>query len=254
MTIFADYAQYYDLIYNDKDYQAECDYLEIIFSQHESPVRNILDLGCGTGGHAIELCRRGYLVTGVDFSREMLDHAKKKAATLAVTEAPRFIQGDIRTIELDQKFDAVIAMFAVISYMTTNNDLVRVFTTARNHLDTGGIFTFDAWFGPAVLSQKPFDRYKIINERDGKVIRFAHPILDPVKQTVSVEYKILHITNEKIILENDETHIMRFLFCQELTMMMRQAHFNDLHFNPYMNLDSPLTESDWNLSVIARAD
>src|SRR5690349_2720921 len=78
--IFKNYAEYYDQLYYDKDYEKECDYLERIFETYSTakPL-NILDAGCGTGGHAIPLSKRGYTVTGIDVSGSMLDIARKRA-------------------------------------------------------------------------------------------------------------------------------------------------------------------------------
>jgi len=77
------YADQYDFLYSDKDYDAECDLLEEVFRRYrDGNVRTILDLGCGTGNHAIRLARRGYEVTGVDRSPEMLAKAEWKAAEL----------------------------------------------------------------------------------------------------------------------------------------------------------------------------
>ncbi len=68
------YAEEYDLFYKDKDYEAECDMIEEIFRSHAGgQVSTILDLGCGTGNHAISLAHRGYKVTGVDRSSEMVN-------------------------------------------------------------------------------------------------------------------------------------------------------------------------------------
>jgi len=56
MTVFNAYASSYDGLYRDKDYEAECDFLEQIFARYaRAPIRTILDLGCGTGGHALAL-------------------------------------------------------------------------------------------------------------------------------------------------------------------------------------------------------
>jgi len=72
------YADQYDLLYHDKDYEAECDLLEEVFRRYgQEPIKSILDLGCGTGNHAILLARRGYRVTGVDLSADMLAHARE---------------------------------------------------------------------------------------------------------------------------------------------------------------------------------
>lgn len=78
--VFNRYSNYYDTLYEDKNYGAECDFIETIFSKfYLAPVKHILDLGCGTGGHAIPLAQRGYHVTGIDRSEEMLKKAEEKA-------------------------------------------------------------------------------------------------------------------------------------------------------------------------------
>jgi SAM-dependent methyltransferase len=216
MAVFGAYAQFYDALYQDKNYSAECDFLEQIFVRYAStPVRSILDLGCGTGGHALPLARRGYAVTGVDRSETMLAEARRKAQTLDLDFGLRlldFLAGDIRTLDLGRVFDAVIAMFAVISYQTSNEDLQAALRTARRHLQPGGLFVFDAWFGPAVLTDRPADRYKVIEANGEQVIRFAHPELDVLSHMVRVHYKALRLRGKRVVAKADEIHSMRFLF------------------------------------------
>ncbi len=251
MNTFRDYAKYYDLVYQDKDYKAECDFLQSIFSKYFSkPVRTILDLGCGTGGHALILAEKGYEVAGVDLSREMLEVARKKAKERRLNI--EFIQGDIRNMGLNQKFDAVISMFAVISYQITNEDLMSVFKTASRHLKKNGLFIFDAWFGPAVLIQKPSDRFKVIEKDNERIIRFATPVLDILNHTVDVKYKIIKLSKNKVLDEVDEVHKVRFLFPQEIELICNMTGFEILELCPFMNLEKTPTENDWNVTGIAR--
>ena len=250
------YAGAYDTLYQDKDYEAECDFLEQIFARYaQSPIRTILDLGCGTGGHALPLAERGYTVTGVDCSETMLSEARHKAQTLALDfglRTPDFVASDIRTLDLGRTFDAVIAMFAVISYQTTNEDLAAAFRTARRHLKPDGLFMFDCWFGPAVLAQKPTDRYKIV-ERDGeRIIRFATPTLDVLGHTIQVDYKVLRIEDNRVLDEADESHRMRFLFSQEIEHYLSGAGLKLMKLCPFMALEQDVTEQDWNITVVSR--
>jgi len=270
MTVFGTYAQFYDTLYQDKDYEAECDFLEQIFARYaQAPIRTILDLGCGTGGHALPLARRGYEVVGVDRSERMLAEARRKVlatgddGSQTIDERPSsvvhrpssivFHQGDIRTLDLGRAFDAVIAMFAVISYQTTNEDLAAAFRTARRHLNSGGLFIFDAWFGPAVLTQRPVDRYKVVEVDGERVIRFAHPELDIWSHTVKVNYKVLRLKDGCVLDEVDECHVMRFLFPQEIAHSFKQASFQLLNLCPFMALDAIPSVGDWNVLVIGRA-
>lgn len=133
-TVFGPtYAHTYDLLYQDRDYAAECDLLERVFQQYASQrVKTILDLGCGTGNHALLLAARGYSVVGVDRSEDMLGIARSKAKRQRLSIA--FHQGDVRQVDLGQTFDAVLMMFAVLGYQTENADVLAALRAARPHL------------------------------------------------------------------------------------------------------------------------
>ena len=79
-----------------------------------SEIKTILDMGCGTGGHALLLAERGYGVTGIDMSESMLSIAKEKARKANISVD--LFEGDIREFNTAKKFDAIISMFAVMGY------------------------------------------------------------------------------------------------------------------------------------------
>ena len=72
------YSQYYDLLYRDKDYLGEVEYIDKLIKSLNKETKTILDLGCGTGRHAEILCDKGYIVHGVDRSKEMLEVAESR--------------------------------------------------------------------------------------------------------------------------------------------------------------------------------
>jgi SAM-dependent methyltransferase len=254
MTVFGAYANFYDSLYAGKDYPAECGFVEKIFQQHAgNPVRTILDMGCGTGGHVLQMARRGFDVTGVDRSRTMLSVARTKAASLKVDHVPVFREGDVRTLDLAMKFDAVMSMFAVISYMTANDDLLGAFRAARKHLDAGGLFIFDAWYGPAVLADRPTDRCKIVESDGERILRFVRPEIDPFRHVVNVHYKVLRIRDREVVEEIEEMHPMRFLFPQEIISYLGSAGFRVLRICPFMRISEKIGERDWNMAVVAEA-
>ena len=117
MTVFNDYANMYDLFYKDKDYSAGCHYvIDLINKYSELPISSILDIGCGTGGHALIWAKDGIDVAGLDMSPTMLKYANEKVSELELPIS--FIEGDVRSFDIGRKFDAVTAMFAVMSYQT----------------------------------------------------------------------------------------------------------------------------------------
>ena len=69
MNVFEKYAEYYDLLYEDKDYPAESNFIHTLIQEHFSTAESILDLGCGTGNHALALLNFGYRITGIDKSK-----------------------------------------------------------------------------------------------------------------------------------------------------------------------------------------
>jgi SAM-dependent methyltransferase len=253
MPFFKKYSDYYDTFYADKDYAAECNFIEAIFVKYaQQSVRTILDLGCGTGGHDFQLAQRGYVVYGVDRSADMLAIAQQKKAKIDRAENITFQKADFCSVNLDTQFDAAISMFAVMSYMTGNNDLQKALRTARRHIHSNGLFIFDAWYGPGVLSDPPVDRFKIFPKEKTRILRLVHPVVDIVRHVVEVNYKLLILEGEKLVSEEDETHTMRFFFPQEIIYHLESAGFEVLCLCPFMDLERGLNECDWNFSVVAK--
>lgn len=182
MTVFGAYSRYYNLLYKDKDYLGEVQYVHNLIQKYKPGANNILDLGCGTGRHAFILSQQGYSVTGVDISEEMILHAKDYQSQPVFKEHSsklEFIQGDIRTIRLNKTFDVVLSLFHVISYQISNDDIRAVVSTAKKHLTGGGVFIFDCWYGPAVLTDRPVIRVKRLEDEVISVVRIAEPEMHP---------------------------------------------------------------------------
>ncbi len=251
MTVFNRYAQYYDLLYSQKDYPREVEYLNTLLTKYAiTDVETILDLGCGTGRHAVMLSRKGYHVVGVDCSDAMLAIAEENK--LQAKDPIEYIKGDICTVRLAKKFDAAISMFAVMGYQTTNKRLEEALLTAYHHLNPNGLFIFDAWFGPAVITQKPHDRVLIVEKERGTIIRLTRPTLNILTDVVSVNFTVLHIESDTVRDHVEETHEMRFFFPKELEYMLAKTGFELLDTHPFMAPRSNLTDNDWNMTVIAK--
>jgi SAM-dependent methyltransferase len=189
------YAAVYDLVYGTKDYEAECRVIcEIIQRYARGPVTRILDLGCGTGEHALRLADLGYRVTGVDRSPSMLQRARAKAQARSTGADLRFEQGDMVDYRDADSFDAVLMLFAVIGYQIDNDALRATFDTVRRNLRPGGLLILDCWYGPAVLADRPGERVKQLDHESGKLVRVARSELDVNRQLCTVHYDLWAIS------------------------------------------------------------
>lgn len=244
------YADLYDDLYQDKDYGAECDVIERIFATYgEGRVRTILDLGCGTGSHAVPLAQRGYDVAGVDRSEAMLARARERGSTIA---ALTFELGDVRSVDMGRSFDSVVMMFAVLGYQLGNADVLAALATARRHLRPGGLFVFDVWYGPAVLAERPSQRVKVLDVPDGQVLRVASGELDVRHHACHVDYHVWRIEQLRLAAETRERHTMRFFFPLELEAMLQQTGFELVRMGAFPELERAPDESTWNVCVVAR--
>lgn len=262
MSVFGAYSQYYDLLYKDKDYAGEAAYVRSLIERHHPDARSVLDLGCGTGRHALLLAESGYRVTGIDRSPEMLNAANaqlasaspERAARLASSgAAPTFLQGDVRTVRTDRKFDVVVSLFHVMSYQTGNDDLQAALRTVKEHLLPGGVVIFDCWYGPAVLTERATPRSRHLENEQIAVDREAEPVLRATENCVDVNYRV-QITDKHsgAVQELRETHTMRYLFSPEVELLLAGAGLSLKHSAEFMT-NKPLGLDTWTAVFIAAA-
>ena len=244
------YADSYDTLYDTKDYEAECTLLEGVFDRYGArPTRSILDLGCGTGKHALILGGRGFSVTGVDRSPSMLALARERAMNLG--RAVDFVEGDVRSAALDRRFDAVLLMFAVLGYQLTDKDVTATFRTARRHLVPGGLLVFDVWYGPAVIAQGPSQRMKSVTKGATVIERHAAGRLDPARHRCIVDYRL--VITDGATTETAESHTVRYFFDEEIRRFTQAAGLEMARLGAFPDFDADPDETTWNVLAVARA-
>lgn len=252
MEAFQDYAYYYNAFYQDKDYEAESRQVDTLLKRYGRNVRKIINYGCGTGRHDIELVRLGYDCTGIDMSPLMIDIAKENSRNMNVDID--FSVADIRSYEPKDKYDAVISLFHVMSYQNSNEDILAAFRGARKALDDGGLFLFDVWYGPGVLSDKPAVRVKEIEDAQNRLVRIAKPIMHDKTNVVDVCYEVLVINRETGVTKMiEEVHHMRYFFRTEIEYYLREAGFELIDNLDYQMLSETSYDS-WTGYFVARAD
>ena len=238
-------GDYYDLFYQDKNYQLEAKYIHKKIQTYNLNSNSILELGCGTGKHAINLTKFGYKILGIENSESMLKKAIK-------SKNLEFQKGDIRKIKLKNTYDCVISLFHVMSYQITNESLISVFKTAFNNLKNNGIFLFDFWFAPAVIHQKPSVRTKSISTKNNTICRIAEPELLLDKNQVNVKYTFHDFdhSNNKFKITN-ELHKMRYFTIPELEFIANKTGFKLLSSEEFLTGLKP-SFNTWGVCIIFR--
>ena len=247
MSAFDLYSEYYNLLYRDKDYGGEANYIAALARKFRPAAMSLLDLGCGTGKHAALLQDAGFSVQGVDMSPTMLEQARKHFPALD------FHHGDARTVRLGETFDIVTSLFHVASYQTSDADLAAYLTTARTHLKPDGVFIFDFWFGPGVMADPPVVRVKRLADDRIKVIRIAEPILHSDRHVVDVHYDVLvRPQGSDRVQEITEDHAMRYFFAEELKAALAANGLQQLALLDWLSHDVPGPQS-WTACIVAGA-
>jgi SAM-dependent methyltransferase len=238
------YSKYYDLIYQDKDYHAEANYVSNCIKSYSNNSESILEFGSGTGIHGLILQKKGYEIYGLERSEQMVQLAKSQGFSCE--------QSDITNFTLNKTFDVVLALFHVISYVNKNDSLIKVFKNAKDHLKSGGLFIFDVWYSPAVIGQKPSTRIKQVENEKVKVIRFAEPEIHINENVVDVNYLILvQEKNAGKYIEFQEKHAMRHFSLPEIALLATLTGFELLKAEEFLTGIMP-SENTWGVNFILK--
>ena len=122
---FTFYSKYYDSLYKNKNYLKEVNHYLNISKKHKSKkIKNIVDIGCGTGVHSFLLAKKSYNLLGIDKSQNMLNIAVSKKKKISNKLKINFKKLDIlkQEVEFEKKFDAIFLFFHVFSYFLSNKD------------------------------------------------------------------------------------------------------------------------------------
>jgi hypothetical protein len=163
------------------------------------------------------------------------------------------MQGDARLIESSKLFDAVVSLFHVVSYQTSNDALEEIFRSARMALVPDGLFVFDFWYGPAVLTERPNVRVRRIATSDVQLTRISEPAHHINRNIVDVKYTVIAIDQRTDRVEqHSEVHSMRYLFEPEIKFIAAQNGFEVIEAGEWLT-GMPLNEHSWSGYAVARA-
>lgn len=251
LPVFGEYSKYYDLLYSDKNYELEADYICALLAEHAGTGTEVLEFGSGTGRHGRMLAARGLNVVGVERSPEMARQANS-INDVESSGSFRCIVGDLSTSHQDRKFDCVLALFHVISYQTSDAAAESAFTNASRHLDQGGVFLFDVWHAPAVLCERPTVRVKRVEDARFRLTRIAEPALLTEENCVRVNYTLF--IEDKSLGQTgicEEQHLMRYFSHPELRSIAARSGFEIVHSEEWLSRKNPGPDT-WGVCYVLR--
>lgn len=136
-------ARVYDKLNRDVDHGVFADFYEDAFRRFgKKKIESVLDLGCGTGSMTLELARRGYDMTGLDASDDMLAVAHERAADAGISSI-LWLGQDMTAFDLYGTVDAAVSCLDCVNHLTTNAALDKCFSLVHLFLEPGGLFLFD---------------------------------------------------------------------------------------------------------------
>lgn len=144
MDSYNQFAQYYDLLMSDVDYNSWAFYIKQLIEKFEADgcrVHSVLDCACGTGSVTIPLAKLGYEMVGLDISEEMLEIASQKMRKNG--QRCIFVRGDMQNIKLHKCVDSIISCCDGVNYLTDNAQLTKFLSSAHSVLNENGLLLFD---------------------------------------------------------------------------------------------------------------
>ncbi len=198
--------------------------LPIVFERFGVEPMSILDLTCGEGAFAVMMAKRGFQVTGVDLSQQMLQFARERAEKEKVKV--KFICQDMRVLSLEEKFDFVTCWYDSLNYLLELKDLERTFANVCRVLNRDGLFVFDmnTIYGLAVNWQ----RYPCYVQQD------TPELFEVCRPSYDFEKNIATLTITGFIKKKgrwvrvDEEHKKRGYSLEEIRQCLRRAGLREL--------------------------
>lgn len=244
--MFQEFADVYDRFMEHVNYDKWADYYSRLLAIYGIKSGNICECGCGTGNLTLPLYRRGFQITGLDISREMLWKAAQKARSEGI--AIPFIQQDMRSLNLHHPMDAVISTNDGINYLLNEEDALAFFRAAYRSLRPGGALIFDI--------ATPYRLKNICNEGlicgDGEHMTYIwQNVYDDKNKNISMTFCIFTKEEDGRYRRVDENQIQHSWSHIQLKELITKAGFDAVYFYTELTL-SGAKENDSRWIVAAQ--
>lgn len=253
--IFFEYANYYDIFYQHKNYKKETEFITQLINKHLcSKIKNkknlcLLDMGCGTGNHILHLLKYGYSLTGLDSSPQMLSAAAKKMPKYF--DKNNLICGRMQDFDLHKKFDIIISMFSSIGYIIDKKSILQMLNNVARHMHPESLFIFDFWQKSAVINQYKLTKNKTFLFRGNLLQRASKTQLFPSINVCSVKYECTLRCKGNLVKNFEEEHIVRYFSLIEMQRLLKKSGLKILSSYSFNNINDKIKNDTWNITVVS---
>lgn len=234
MMQYQDFAYIYDrLMHCDIDYDKWCDYIENLLDKHSVSPDTLCELACGTGNITSRLHSRGYNMTGVDISSDMLFVAQEK------TDDIEYICSDMSKANLDGTYDGFLCMIDGLNYVITPKAVINTFKTVKERLKENGVFIFD-------ISSQYKLKHIIGNET---FIHSEYDVFYSWENRYIERYNLSNMLLNFFVRNGDsynrfeERHLQRGWSVGEMKKMLKMAGFSDIFVYNELTFEAPTDDS-----------
>lgn len=236
MAQYGKFAEIYDsLMHDDVNYDEWCDYIENLLHIHGFEPDTVCELACGTGNITTRLIKRGYDVTGVDISADMLRSAAKKL------HSARLIKSDMSRFKSARKYDAFLCMIDGINYLIDPEAVRRTFENVKSSLNNGGAFIFDVstqYKLSKILGNETYihSEYEVFYSWQNRYIE---------RYNISDMLLNFFVVNDEGLYERfEERHLQRGYSQAQLEYLLRSAGFENIDVYGALSYRAPEKESE----------
>lgn len=234
-------AKLYELQYGDY-----YDDISFYAKQAEQLGGKVLELGAGSGRVTIPLARRGIDITALELSPEMLRHGKEKAQGLPI----RWIQGDMRQLDMAEQFEVIIAPFNALMHLYTVADQTRAFRGIKAHLKPQGSFLFDVYIPNFGLEGVLRHEGETFYGKDYRQDVFVLQNINRLKQFADTQYFIDTTRADGTLTREHARLTQRYFQRYELEWMLQAFGFTAKFYGSFQL--EPLTEKSHHMIVVAQ--
>ncbi|WP_058301972.1 class I SAM-dependent DNA methyltransferase [Gorillibacterium timonense] len=232
---YGHFASVYDRLMEDMPYSDWLAFVEECWRLYGIQPSQVVDLGCGTGTLSLPLAERGYPVTGIDLSADMLAMARRKAESKGLAGIT-WLEQDMREWELPGKVDAVLSLCDCLNYLTEEDGIAAAFRATWEGLAPGGLFIFDVNTEHRYriyAEEQPF----LLNEEDVAYLWYC----DLEEETMTITHDLTIFAQEEKsdrFIRIEETHEQRAYPLDWLRLELLKAGFSrvdlysDFTWNP----------------------